>query len=288
MKKLLMSSIIILLLSMPVFAQVEVDWEATGGMFYNFENDSSTWTAFSCGADDGQAFFIEGNPDKSGIDLSDSVGLYITTDACTWEGCYTDTKFKPIDFATYPIIKAKVYAPAAGMQFMVKIEDYGNNTNFPIEVQATTTKASEWEELSFDFSAAPATGVDYGRVVIFSDFGFTGIDYWYFDDIRLDGVPAPSAVQQQPKQASSFLVASNYPNPFNPQTVIEYTLPISAPVKLTVFDATGKQVSVLVSENQSAGTYTVPFDGSSLASGVYFYRLAAGHNVVTQKMLLTK
>lgn len=286
MKKLLLFFTLIVLLGLPAFAQTEVDWEATGGMFYDFENDKSTWTAFSAG-DDGQAFFIDENPAKSDINPSDSVGYYITTSAITWEGCFTDTKFKAIDFATYPLIKAKVLAPAAGLVFMVKIEDYADNSKF-IENPVTITKASEWEELTFDFSAAAATGVEYGRVVLFPDFGGLGVDDWFFDDVRLDGVPAPSAVKSEPSKASSFLMASNYPNPFNPQTLIEYTLPKSTPVSLTVYDAAGKQVSVLVSENQNAGTYTVPFDGSNLANGIYFYRLEAGNEIVTHKMVLTK
>lgn len=287
MKKLLFSLIIISLAGLPVFAQVEVDWEATGGMFFDFENDTSLWTAFPDYTP--VEFYIDENPDPTGINPSDSVGVYLTTDGCTWEGCYSDTKFKAIDFATYPIIKAKVWAPTDGLIFMVKVEDYEDNTNSPMEVQATTTTGSEWEELSYDFSAAAATGVDYERVVLFPDFNSNqDVDEWFFDDVRLDGVPPVSAVKQEPKQAGAFLMATNYPNPFNPRTTIEYTLPGQADVTLKIYDAIGNEVGVLVKENQNAGTYTVPFDGSELASGIYFYRLEAGHNVFTQKMVLMK
>ncbi len=65
----------------------------------------------------------------------------------------------------------------------------------------------------------------------------------------------------------------NYPNPFNPKTFINYELRVTNYVSLKVYDALGKVVATLVNEKQSAGTYQIEFDGSGLASGVYFYRL---------------
>jgi len=83
-----------------------------------------------------------------------------------------------------------------------------------------------------------------------------------------------------------FLLKQNYPNPFNPTTVINYQLPNSSDVKLEVFDMLGRRVSVLVEGNQSAGTYSVEFDASSLSSGVYLYRLQTNENVQTRQMVL--
>jgi hypothetical protein len=85
-----------------------------------------------------------------------------------------------------------------------------------------------------------------------------------------------------------FSLAQNYPNPFNPSTTIEYVLPHSSQVKLTLFDILGREVSVLVNEKKEAGVYEVKFDGSSLASGVYFYRLQAESFVDTKKLLLLR
>jgi hypothetical protein len=59
-------------------------------------------------------------------------------------------------------------------------------------------------------------------------------------------------------------------------------------VKLTVFDILGREVSVLVNERRDAAVHEVKFDGSNLASGVYFYRLQAGDFVATKKLLLMK
>jgi hypothetical protein len=88
---------------------------------------------------------------------------------------------------------------------------------------------------------------------------------------------------------AGFELRQNYPNPFNPKTNIEFQLPKSSMVKLVVFDILGREVADLVNnEELRAGTYKADFDGSRLASGVYFYRLLAGDYAVTKKMLLIK
>jgi hypothetical protein len=85
-----------------------------------------------------------------------------------------------------------------------------------------------------------------------------------------------------------FLLFQNFPNPFNPSTAIRYELPKSSHVTLSVFDVLGRDVSVLVNEGEQPGVYSVRFDGSGLASGMYFYRLQAGDFVQTRRLLLLK
>jgi len=89
----------------------------------------------------------------------------------------------------------------------------------------------------------------------------------------------------------NFSLTQNYPNPFNPSTKISYSIPSEGKVSLSIFDMTGKEVKSLVNSVQTAGYYSVSFDGSSLASGVYYYRVTVtGQNnfVATRKMLLVK
>ncbi len=83
-------------------------------------------------------------------------------------------------------------------------------------------------------------------------------------------------------------LAQNYPNPFNPTTSIQYRIPSNAFVTLRVYDLLGREVSLLVSERETAGGYTVTFDARGLASGVYFYRLTAGNVTQTRSMLVLK
>lgn len=86
----------------------------------------------------------------------------------------------------------------------------------------------------------------------------------------------------------SFELGQNYPNPFNPTTNIQYSIASQADVKLEVFNVIGQRVAVLVNQTQTPGRYTVNFDASSLASGLYFYRLQSGSQVQTNKMMLIK
>ena len=85
-----------------------------------------------------------------------------------------------------------------------------------------------------------------------------------------------------------FGLSQNYPNPFNPVTVINYQLPIASNVKLSVYDALGKSVGVLVDGSMNAGYHKVEWDASNLPSGVYFYRIEAGAFVSEKKMILIK
>jgi hypothetical protein len=91
--------------------------------------------------------------------------------------------------------------------------------------------------------------------------------------------------EELPKE---FSLSQNYPNPFNPSAVIRYSLPYRTDVALAVYDGLGQRVALLVSKNQQAGSYNVQFDGTGLASGVYFYRLQASDYVETKKLVLLR
>ena len=80
----------------------------------------------------------------------------------------------------------------------------------------------------------------------------------------------------------------NYPNPFNPATAINYQLPENGFVTLKIYDILGEEVASLVNEQKNQGRYSVNFDASRLASGVYIYRLQVNHYVSSKKMLLLK
>ena len=81
---------------------------------------------------------------------------------------------------------------------------------------------------------------------------------------------------------------TNYPNPFNPITTISYSIASPGHVSLSVYNITGQKVATIVNSNMSVGNHSVSFDGSNLASGVYFYRFEAGKFNKTGKMLLVK
>ena len=85
-----------------------------------------------------------------------------------------------------------------------------------------------------------------------------------------------------------FNITQNYPNPSNPKSKIDYCIPIDAIVTIRVYDILGREVAVLVNEFKQADYFSVEFDGTNFASGVYFYKLESGSFNQTKKMLIIK
>jgi hypothetical protein len=86
----------------------------------------------------------------------------------------------------------------------------------------------------------------------------------------------------------SYVLAQNYPNPFNPSTTIRYQIAKEGRVNVTVYNILGKEVMRLVDEVKLPGSYNVMFNGSGLASGMYFYRITVNDFTTTKKMMLIK
>ncbi|RNC85210.1 MAG: T9SS C-terminal target domain-containing protein [Balneola sp.] len=140
----------------------------------------------------------------------------------------------------------------------------------------------------------------YLEPILFSEPGFGATtpmnDSWMLHEVELAPYEikvyklAPRGLSNEDgsRNIDSFELMQNYPNPFNPTSTISFYLPQASEVKLQVFDITGRLVSTLVNEKRIAGSHSVQFEGSTLSSGVYFYRLEAGDFVSTKKMTLIK
>ena len=85
-----------------------------------------------------------------------------------------------------------------------------------------------------------------------------------------------------------FSMAPAYPNPFNPVTHIEYSIPTSSMVEITIYDLIGRELVKLVNENKDAGFYHIDWDASMVSSGVYFVNMKANKNSFNQKIVLIK
>ena len=111
----------------------------------------------------------------------------------------------------------------------------------------------------------------------------------------IDGVAVSNNLSQFAYKAppAVYALSRNYPNPFNPTTTIDYSIPEAGNVELVIFNMAGQKVRTLVSEKQDAAYYKVVWDGrnengESVASGLYFYRLASGNFNKIEKMTLIK
>ncbi len=97
-----------------------------------------------------------------------------------------------------------------------------------------------------------------------------------------------TAIDNPSPQPSAFRLFQNYPNPFNPTTIIQYAIGNRQYVTLKIYDMLGREVASLVNANKQSGNYSISFNASNLASGVYFYKLTAGSFISIKKMLLVK
>lgn len=149
-----------------------------------------------------------------------------------------------------------------------------------------------WEEIKLDIDipersyrwVVPQLTIDEGRIRIYMDNvggGYTGTS----ENFSIRGVVT---VEDEEAFSRSFNLYPNYPNPFNPSTTISFTLSNASRVSLLIYDIHGREVESLIEGIQPAGSHSIEWNASNLASGVYFYRLTADEFVQTRKMILIK
>lgn len=153
------------------------------------------------------------------------------------------------------------------------------------EVIRSTNSGMTWEDVSSGLPRNPGYGIS--SLVINSNGRIFASSIAVFRS----RVSTTSAKNENADSPTAYVFEQNYPNPFNPSTKIAFSMPVGtgrAPSVLKVYDVLGREVRTLVNKNLQAGRYEVTFDGTGLASGVYFYRLDAGAIMMTKKMLLIR
>jgi hypothetical protein len=159
--------------------------------------------------------------------------------------------------------------------------------NYGFEVERSFDKTN-WNKVAFKNG--------YGNSNSVKDYSFTdkditknGMYYYRLKQIDNNGdFEYSDIVEVNVNIPVKFEVAQNYPNPFNPVTNISFTLPEANNVTLYIFNAIGQQIKAINAGYKEAGKHTIEFDGSSLNSGVYFYKVEAGNNSMIRKMALIK
>ena len=153
-------------------------------------------------------------------------------------------------------------------------------------------KGNDWNEVKLiipeNVTNSSVQSIGVSLKPLETDAGQTSV---YVDDIYFKSEDINIAIDEpynMPEIPNDFNLYSNYPNPFNPETKIKYEIPMNLYVKLNVYDIVGRHVKTLINNNTNAGSYEVTFDGSDLASGIYFYSLEAGEYKEVRKMILLK
>jgi hypothetical protein len=183
---------------------------------------------------------------------------------------------------------------------------YDENTDVRLESKPLSMNFSGWKEVHFNINQSEFKVVSKNNDEDFSilEQEALGIQFAFQTGKEFTAAPVETGiamiseryskeVKQEVAQndvgtGESFFSTKNYPNPFNPETKITYNLKNSTSVKITVYDRLGREVVVLVDENQSEGEHSVTFNASSLPSGVYFYRIKTPEKVEVRKMVFTK
>jgi hypothetical protein len=164
--------------------------------------------------------------------------------------------------------------------------------NFGFRIERMNIKESQWKEIAF------VTG--HGTTNEPKDYSFedkklqTGNYKYRLKQLDYNGSYEYFTLENDVivGKPGSFKVSQNYPNPSNPKTRIDFELPFDGKVTLIIYDIIGREVVSILNETKEAGYYTAEFDGSNLASGMYFYRLiieGEGQKFSkTMKMVLVK
>ena len=105
---------------------------------------------------------------------------------------------------------------------------------------------------------------------------------------NFDLVTDIKSINNQGNEITDYQLNQNFPNPFNPTTIIEYNVPQRSNISLVVYDAIGQKIKVLADGEKEPGIYRINFDASGLPSGIYFYRLSTENFIQTKKMILLK
>jgi len=155
-------------------------------------------------------------------------------------------------------------------------------TSFEKLFRKTTDGGNSWNYVFFN------SGLDAIQDIKFVDSIKAFAVGFYGRILRNDYAGLTEINHNSLQSGKDFSLSQNYPNPFNPSSIIKYDLPVKSRVTLTIYNALGKEIAMLVDEVKNPGTYSVEFDGSDLPSGMYFYKLTAGEFTMTKRMIFLK
>ncbi|MFV1885141.1 MAG: T9SS type A sorting domain-containing protein [Balneola sp.] len=170
----------------------------------------------------------------------------------------------------------------------------GGNNNTELNGIALWDKTDSWTNVGSGFSTFTNSTFNVYSIKRYNDELYIGGYFDFAGEIISNNIAlwneskVSISTEETEVLPKVFTLHQNYPNPFNPSTNISFELTESGPVKLTIYNLLGQEISTLVNERLNAGSYDFTFDASGLASGIYLYRIQSNSMVLTKKMMLLK
>ncbi|HMK38354.1 MAG TPA: T9SS type A sorting domain-containing protein, partial [Bacteroidota bacterium] len=214
--------------------------------------------------------------------------INIIPGSASWNGQVVALPIQLVSFSASEI--------PSGAGVLLRWSTLSEVNNYGFEVQRSDRPGGDFAPVAGSFTAGGGT-TTVPREYSYADRNApAGTWYYRLKQIDLDGTvhySDPAQIVVRPVGTggdvpAAITLGQNYPNPFNPETTIRYGLPSASRVELSVYNTLGERVAVLADGIQEAGFHEVRFDGSSLSSGVYFYRLQTPGFVQTRKLSLLK
>jgi hypothetical protein len=192
----------------------------------------------------------------------------------------------PVELTSFSAIVVSKNIVNLNWKTATEVKNFGFDVERSNTVQASDIK--NWTKVGF----VPGNGTSNStNEYSFTDKSTTTGNYIYrLKQIDNDGkfVFSKEVEVDLMQLPTEFSLEQNYPNPFNPTTSIKYSVAGNQYVSLKVYDILGNEIATVVNEVKQTGTYTVAFDGSKLASGVYIYKLQSSSLTQTKKFILMK
>ena len=219
-------------------------------------SSSHAWPPVIVSGSDGEGFPISYRPTSLN-------GFYIYS-----PGPYRDTFYVRVTLTAYDTVSGEDMVIGYGF----------------FRTNATT---SSWADFSanIDYSSDAVPEVAHIRAEIGVNLN-VGQSYFYLDDLSF--TPVVGVQDPEENLPSKYALSQNFPNPFNPNTTIRFSLPQSNYVTMKVFNVLGEEVASLVSQVLLAGAHTADWNAGKMESGIYFYRIRAGAFSDVKKMLYLK
>jgi hypothetical protein len=184
-----------------------------------------------------------------------------------------------------------MFGSASGVSISVQLEPIGKS-GVPLTLRAVNQSSASSSRQALAFRVQGIIEGQYQlvfRVDAPDDAELLLLEYIRSGDVNPDAeLQTNEVIEINSEQVTYYALYPNFPNPFNPSTMIGYQLPEAGSVSIQVFDVTGRLVATLVDGQVAAGRHQVRFDAGSLSSGVYIVRMQTSAFVESRKIVLLK